>query len=248
MKHLFFGFILMAFLAVTASANTAYTYTTPSMYFGASAGPTGTVDFTTTVNDCTNGSNLGPTCVDFSAGSDPGNGDLLAVQLVYLPSANGVNGESGVATAAPGTADTFGTVQLFCIDYQANAGAGALDANCSNVTLNGDLHIELDQSAPDVDGGDLIDALSGTSAGGGSLVFSATSFTLDGGVLAYALNSSTYSIDGINIIAGTSGAATPLAGTITDTTASSGVPEPANFALMGVGLMGLGFAARRKRA
>jgi hypothetical protein len=227
MKRFLLGSILVACFAASASATISYSFTTVGSYTGS-----GTVDTTTTVNSC---NVTGDLCVDFSTGTDASSD--LAVQLFY----NTFGDATGNATQA----ETFGTVEIFCISTAANGGLGALSTGCGNETLSGDLTVTVNQTNPDVESKAFVDVISGTSQGGYTAAFGTSSFTTDSGDLTYALSPAT--VTGGHIQSGTNSedGSNTLDGSVT---ANASTPEPATFALMGAGLLGLGWFARKRRA
>jgi hypothetical protein len=217
-KSLLFASIIA--LAGMASASTNYSFSTTGSYTPG----TGTVDTTSLANSCN--INL---CVDWAAGTDP-NTDALFLQMVYTPFSN-----SGVATQV----DSFGTVQLFCVDIVGNNNA---DTHCTGSTaVDGGLTVTVNQTVPGVESSSFVDALAGTAAAGATLHFGASSFNLDGGVLTYSLQQPA------NYLVGAVGSgATSLQGIVTENSVST--PEPATLGMLGAGLLGLGIVARKRKA
>jgi hypothetical protein len=155
--------------------------------------------------------------------------------------------DSETGTTLP---EYFGNIQLFCIDTAANAGAGSLDSNCSDATLDGHLTINVNQTVPDTETGAFIGALSGGATGGGGvLIFFPSSFNLDGGDLTFQLQPTIFSTGGLGGIPqgeSSSGGVTTIQGRVTDNSTST--PEPASSAFVAIGLLSLCFAARRNLA
>ena len=226
-RRVLVSIVIGVVFVVAASASTSYSFSTSATY----SGGTGAVSssFCPSVGDL---------CIAWAAGTSPGlPSDPLVLQLVYTP--NTTNNGNAISS---GTGDNFGSLQAFCIDNVT----GVASTSCGNVTLDGHLDIALNETVPTVATGHFVDALGGTftgvGAGFGLANFATTSFSI--GVLGYQMQQPG---GGYSINAVANNAPTSLQGIVTDNTVS-GTPEPATFALMGAGLLGLGVTARRKRS
>lgn len=220
-------FAALTLLGVSAQASTTYAFNTTTVSYSGS----GTVDTSATCTALSVESTAASYCVDFAAGGD----------TQYVIAFAGAADSNGLATST-GNGDVFGYFQLFCtVD-----GTSTTSTACGSATFSGSFTLTVPQTTPASFDGEFIDTVNGSAtaynAGSATVNFSTQSSFIypgtPGDPLEYALSPATELIG-----SPAQDRATSVEGIVTDL----GTPEPATFGLMGVSLLGVGFALRRKR-